>query len=187
MKSIFFNKAYLFIECLRKIYISGRYQSYRRGKFISVGEGSYGMSNIKLSIYGECNFTPVVIGKYCSIGPCVEIILGGDHPKDNNALYPIRVKLLKERKALAQRDSVSIGNDVWIASNVTIISGVTLGDGCVVMANSLVTKSFPRLSVVGGHPARVVAQRKIDNSFDSWWDSPEEWLRKNAKDLNRTI
>lgn len=51
---------------------------------------------------------------------------------------------------------VVIGEDVWIGANVTILAGVHIGRGCVVGANSLVTKDFPPYSVVQGSPARIV-------------------------------
>lgn len=50
---------------------------------------------------------------------------------------------------------VVIGNDVWIGRAAIILPGVHLGDGCVVGAGAIVTKSFPAGSVVAGVPARV--------------------------------
>lgn len=41
-----------------------------------------------------------------------------------------------------------------------IIGGVTLGDGCVVGANAVVTKSFPAGTVLGGVPAKALGRRE---------------------------
>ena len=49
-----------------------------------------------------------------------------------------------------------IHEDVWLGTNVTILSGVNIGRGCIVGANSLVTKSLPPYSVAIGSPARIV-------------------------------
>jgi acetyltransferase-like isoleucine patch superfamily enzyme len=55
---------------------------------------------------------------------------------------------------------VIIENDVWIATRATILKGVTIGHGSVIAAGSVVTKSVPPKSVVGGVPARVI--KKIE-------------------------
>ena len=54
---------------------------------------------------------------------------------------------------------VTIGSDVWLGARVIVLPGVELGDGCVVGAGSVVTKSFPAGSIIVGVPARVVGQR----------------------------
>lgn len=59
-----------------------------------------------------------------------------------------------------ERDpSIVIGDHVWIGSHAKILKGVRIGNGCVIAANSLVTKSFPgeRL-LIGGNPARVLRE-----------------------------
>lgn len=54
---------------------------------------------------------------------------------------------------------VKIGANCWIGARVFICPGVELGEGCVVAAAAVVTKSFPPLSVVGGNPARLLKIR----------------------------
>jgi len=53
---------------------------------------------------------------------------------------------------------INIGNNVWIGINVTILKGVTIGDGAVIAANSLVNKSVPPHTLVGGVPAKVIRE-----------------------------
>ena len=172
---------------LNRIYLSGRYIYYQDKKLLKVGRNTYGISNIKISTYCSIDFVPVVIGDFCSIGPGLEIILGGVHPKNNNALYPVRIKMLKEKKSLKVVEGVEIGNDVWIASGVTILSGVKLGNGCVVMSNSTVTKCFPEYSIIGGCPARLIGTRNVEDRFKSWWNFSFEEIKKNSQSLNNEI
>lgn len=54
---------------------------------------------------------------------------------------------------------IIIGNDVWLGANVVVTAGVTIGDGCVVGAGAVVTKSLPERTVCGGVPAKVIRQR----------------------------
>jgi len=53
---------------------------------------------------------------------------------------------------------IIIGNHVWIGMNVIILKGVTIGDGAVVAAGSVVTKSIPTRTLVGGVPAKIIRQ-----------------------------
>lgn len=56
-------------------------------------------------------------------------------------------------------EAIEIGEDCWIGRGVIITAGVTLGKGCVVGANSVVTKSFEPFSIIAGSPARILRKR----------------------------
>lgn len=51
---------------------------------------------------------------------------------------------------------VHIEDHVWLCSGCTIMPGVTIGEGSVVAANAVVTKSVPPRSLVVGTPAKVI-------------------------------
>lgn len=51
---------------------------------------------------------------------------------------------------------VKIGKNVWIGSDCTILPGVEIGDGAIIGAGSVVTKSVPKNSIAVGNPARVI-------------------------------
>jgi acetyltransferase-like isoleucine patch superfamily enzyme len=53
---------------------------------------------------------------------------------------------------------VHIGNKVWIGANVTILKGVSIGDGSVIAAGSVVTRSIPANCLAGGIPAKVIKE-----------------------------
>lgn len=44
-----------------------------------------------------------------------------------------------------------IGNRVWVGENVVILSGAEIGDGCIIGANSIVSKKIPAGSMVVGN------------------------------------
>lgn len=51
---------------------------------------------------------------------------------------------------------VTIGNGVYLGANSLIMPGVDIGDGVLVAAGSVVTKSVPANVVVGGNPAKIL-------------------------------
>lgn len=54
---------------------------------------------------------------------------------------------------------VKIGNDVWIGAGAKILGGITIGDGCVIAAGAVVTKSLPPYAIAMGVPATIVSYR----------------------------
>jgi len=61
-----------------------------------------------------------------------------------------------------------IGDNVWLGRNVVVTPGVTIGEGCVIGANSVVTKDIPPNTFAAGSPARVI--KKLD--------VPRDWTRR---------
>lgn len=64
---------------------------------------------------------------------------------------------------------VVIGDRAWISFRATILPGVTIGEGAVVAANAVVTRDVEPYAVVGGAPARKVAERPrtLEYEFDN--------------------
>lgn len=54
---------------------------------------------------------------------------------------------------------VQIGDYAWISRRAVILPGVTIGEGAVVAAGAVVTKNVAPYTVVGGVPAKFVAER----------------------------
>lgn len=55
---------------------------------------------------------------------------------------------------------VDIGSDVWIGANAIVLPGVTIGDGAIVAAGSVVTRSVAPFTVVAGVPAQPIRERE---------------------------
>lgn len=59
-----------------------------------------------------------------------------------------------------EEGKIVIGDDVWIGCKSTVLMGVEIGDGCVVGAGAVVTKSLSPYSVSVGVPAKIIRMRK---------------------------
>lgn len=146
--------------------------------FAEVGDHTYGQPDIRFASKG----VKLRIGKYCSIGPWVSIMLGGGHRADWVTTYPFPA-FRDEWPAAAGLDAdyhvtkgdVTIGNDVWIGSSVSISSGVTIGDGAIIANRSVVVKDVAPYTIVGGNPAQLIRERFAPHQVEAllrirWWD-----------------
>lgn len=124
---------------------------------VKVGNYSYGP--IQVFNYGEIN-SGLVIGNLCSIALDVKFILGGNHYTNGLFTYPITPMLTNRgNDGSYSKGKIIIGHDCWIGFGVTLLSGVVIGNGCVIAAGSVVTKSFPPYSIIGGSPAKLIRLR----------------------------
>ena len=55
---------------------------------------------------------------------------------------------------------IIIEHDVWIGAHSIILPGVKLGKGCVIGANSVVTRDTEEYSINVGSPAKLISYRK---------------------------
>ena len=61
---------------------------------------------------------------------------------------------------------VTIGDHAWLSCRVVVLPGVNIGEGAVVAAGAVVTNDVPPYTVVGGVPARKIAERPRDIRYD---------------------
>lgn len=138
--------------CGKDVYLRPMSSDIKGLENLSIDDGT---SIPKDSVF-YCTEAPLTIGKKVIFGPHPTIITG-DHRIDIVGKYIIDVTV--EEKLPDNDAPVVIGDDVWCGANVTILKGVTIGHGCVVAAGSVVTKSFPPYSVIGGVPAKLIKMR----------------------------
>ena len=104
----------------------------------------------------------VYIGDDVMFGPRVTIVTG-NHRTD---LIGRTMKSVTDDEKLPENDEdVIIENDVWIGANATILKGVTVGEGSIVSAGSVVTKSIPPYQIWGGVPAKFIKERFNENEL----------------------
>lgn len=129
---------------------------------IVIGDYSYGPIEVLSWRNGE---EKLIIGKYCSIASGVKFILGGNHDVSKFMTYPIKNKLIDGSVESCTKGVITIEEDVWIGSDAIILSGITIGKGSVIAAGSVVTKSFPAFSIIGGNPAKIIKYRFDDDTI----------------------
>lgn len=54
---------------------------------------------------------------------------------------------------------IKIGDNCWIGSGVVFLDGASVASGCVIAANAVITKEFPKNSIIGGVPAKIIGYR----------------------------
>ncbi len=92
------------------------------------------------------------IGKYCLIAANTSIMDSHGHSIADS-------DCLRRHCTQDEPEEVVIGDNVWVGMNCIITKGVHIGKAAIVGAGSVVTRSVPAFTVVGGSPARVI--RKI--------------------------
>lgn len=102
--------------------------------------------------YIECGegVGSVVIGDDVSIAHGVTIMATSHRYTDDS----VSIK----DQGLDSKETV-IGSNVWIGAKASILAGVTISDGCVIGANSVVTKDTDFKSVYVGSPAKKIKER----------------------------
>ena len=108
---------------------------------ISIGNDVYIAHNVWINAVGKLNLEDeVIISPNCVIDTSKHVYENG---KITNKSY---------------FEKISIGKGTWIAANTTIKYGIQIGNGCIVSANSCVTKSFGDYLMIGGVPAKLIKE-----------------------------
>lgn len=116
---------------------------------IVIGDGNYFNRNVMIDACGQ-----VTIGDENMFGPDVYIA------DSNHAFGPE----ISPKSAPMRIGKVTVGNRCWIGARAVLLSNVRLGDGCVVAAGAVVTRSVAPGAVVGGVPARPIPRPRRDTA-----------------------
>lgn len=97
------------------------------------------------------------IGENVAIAYRTSILLGGHDPHAPDFSHFLK--------------PIVIEDYVFVGAGATINPGVTLGRGSVVAAGSVVVKSVPPYTIVGGNPAKPIGERRqdLDYSTESYY------------------
>lgn len=144
-------------------------------KHISIGNHCSIGINAQLTAYEsfhEDKYNPqIIIGNDVNLGDSIHVtainsiticdgVLTGrrvtisDHSHGNMSFPDLTVN--PNQRKLVSKGGVYIGKNVWIGDKASILPGVTIGEGCVIGANTVVTKDIPPFSVVVGSPCRII-------------------------------
>uniref|UniRef100_F4C880 Putative lipopolysaccharide biosynthesis O-acetyl transferase WbbJ n=1 Tax=Sphingobacterium sp. (strain 21) TaxID=743722 RepID=F4C880_SPHS2 len=118
--------------------------------------------------------TNVQLNDYVHIGAIEQISIGNEvliaskvfitdhnHGSFDAHTVPEEIRMSPISRPLYAKP-VNIGDRCWLGENVVILPGVSLGEGCVVGASAVVTKSFPPYSLIIGNPARLYKRFNLE-------------------------
>lgn len=156
-----------------------RYPQYQ------IGRWTYGQP--KIHDWGSGG--TLKIGAFTSIGPGVQILLGGEHDITRFSSFPFHVFWKTSDAQGYMRETkgdVVIGSDVWIGLNAVILSGVTIGDGAVIGAGSIISGNVPPYAVVCGNPQQIIKMRFDELTINrlleiKWWNWADDKIEANIR------
>jgi acetyltransferase-like isoleucine patch superfamily enzyme len=143
---------------------------------ISIGSNSFIMHHSMLHVFNfrQLPHAGIKIGKNCFIGefnvirgqggvtigdgvytgPMVQIVAV-------NHVYSDPDRPIREQGITAK--GITIEDDVWLGANAVVVDGVTIGQGSIIGAGSVVTRSIPPYSIAVGSPAKPIKSRQEQN------------------------
>ena len=102
---------------------------------------------------------PVQIGDYVILAQ--NVVLSGLNHIYTDIEHPICLQGVSVKEII-------IEDEAWIAANSVITAGVKIGKHSIVASGSVVTKSVPPYTIVGGNPARILKQYDFEK---------KEWIK----------
>lgn len=120
--------------------------TYAVGPRIVLGSHVFLGANCELNIRQG-----LIIGDYCLIGSNSYFI-------DRDHGFTTRDVHIRDQ-SVGRCGPICLERDVWLGANCVILRDVTIGQGSVIAAGSVVSRSIPAYEVWGGVPARKIRNR----------------------------
>ena len=123
--------------------------------------GSYIHIAPSVSIIGGAHAL-LVMGDFTNIGSGSRIVCATDDFTQGliSPVVPIEHRTVINKPVVFERYAT-------LGVNCTVLPGVTLGEGCIVGANSLVTKDTEPWTIYAGSPARPIKKREKERIIES--------------------
>jgi len=115
----------------------------------------------------------VFVGKGCEFNIRCHVEIGSDCLIASNCKFidhnhEMTAGLGPMHSLLCPEDPIVLENDVWLGVNVIVLKGVTIGEGAIVGASAVVTKSIAPFEIWAGIPARKIGERPRAESARSY-------------------
>jgi maltose O-acetyltransferase len=139
---------------------------------VSIGPRTLVMSSLRISggagaarrvhIGADC-----FINEDCVIDATADVHIGDEVNFGQGVLVTTSGHVVggpERRAGLIQPELVRIGDGAWLASRVIVLPGVEVGEGAIVGAGAVVTRSVAPHTLAAGVPAREI--RRLDHTQD---------------------
>lgn len=137
-------------------------EGVKLGKNVSIPDNTYIRCTGVISELGK----GLSIGDNTGLGHSCFINAQGGVVIENDVIVGPGVKILSEnhnfeninlsiRLQGVNRKGIIVKRNVWLGADVTILDGVEIGEGSIIGAGSIVTKSLPPFSIAFGNPCKV--------------------------------
>lgn len=114
----------------------------------------------------------ITLGHRCVLSENA-MLLTHDYSLDR---YSERMSMAPPDMQYGTKASIRIGDYSFVGIRAIVMPGVTVGDGAIVGAGSVVTKSVGEGMVVAGNPAR-----EISTVAEAWEKNREKWILSHRR------
>lgn len=141
---------------------------FKLGKGCSIGRGTIirCSGNYKQLGIGFSMGDNSSLADNCFVGATGGVSIGNDVIGGQNIRFHSSNHVFSDLNELICKQGITakgivVGDNCWIGAGVIFCDGVEVGAGCVIGANSVVTKSFPNNCVIAGNPAKIIRYRGV--------------------------